>query len=177
MIAAPLQRRYSTCLKIFLVHRLFFSGGAMKIPVFFAFVVLVAACLWLGGCKTLQLPTGKGYTHLCQTYVGHDSSKLVDSWGPPGRTFNAPNDQKVFVFVETKNEYTMNPLAHSALIEYPPNVDSRKSGPGEATKAVLGQSVSAMDYCITYFEVDKNSRVQKAFWKGDCKSLENPQAK
>ena len=149
----------------------------MKFPIFFAAVILVALCLCLGGCKTLQLPTGKGYTGLCQTYVGHDSRTLVDSWGPPGRTFNAPNDQKVFVYVETKDEYSMNPLAHSALIEYPPNVDSRKSGPGEVTKTVVGQTVRAMDYCITYFEVSEQSQVLKAFWKGDCKSLEKPQAK
>ena len=149
----------------------------MKFSILLPLVVLGAVCLCSGGCKTLQLPTGKGYTGLCQTYVGHDSGILVDSWGAPGRTFNAPNDQKVFVYVETKDEYTMNPLAHSALIEYPPNVDGRKSGPGEIAPGVVGQSVPAMDYCITYFEVSKKNQVRKALWKGDCKSLEKTQAK
>ncbi|OQY41738.1 MAG: hypothetical protein B6240_14795 [Desulfobacteraceae bacterium 4572_87] len=148
----------------------------MKFSVFPVAVILVAMGCCFGGCKTPQLPTGKGYTGLCQTYVGHDSSALVDSWGPPGRTFDAANDQKVFVYVETRDEYSMNPLAHSALIEYPPNVDARKSGVGEVTKTVVGQSVPAMDYCITYFEVNGNNQVRKAFWKGDCKSLEKPKA-
>ncbi len=175
LIAAMRHRRYIVSLKILLVHILNLSGGAMKFSIFLAAVALVALCLCLGGCKTLQLPTGKGYTDLCQTYVGHDSTTLVDSWGGPGRTFNAPNDQKVFVYVETKSEYSMNPLAHSALIEYPPNVDGRKSGPGEVTPTVVGQSVPAMDYCITYFEVNKQNQVWKVYWKGDCKSLEKTQ--
>ena len=149
----------------------------MKFSIFLGVVVLVALSLGFGGCKMIQLPTGKGYTALCQTYVGHDSSTLVDSWGGPGRTFDAPNDQKVFVYVETKSEYTMNPLAHTALIEYPPNVDGRKSAPGEVTSTVVGQSVTAMDYCITYFEIDKKNLVRKVFWKGDCRSLEKTQAK
>jgi hypothetical protein len=147
----------------------------MKFFTTLTFVVLGTFCLWLGGCKTMQLPTGKGYTDLCQTYVGHSSNRLVDSWGPPGRVFNAPNDNKVLVYVETKDEYTMNPLAHSALIEYPPNVDARKSNPGEVTQGVVGQSVPAMDYCITYFDVNKKDQVQKVYWKGTCKSLEKTQ--
>ncbi len=137
--------------------------------------ISMSVCLLFSGCKTLHFPTGKGYTELCRTYVGAESSRLVDSWGPPGRTFNAPGDKKVFVYVETKNEYAMNPLAHSALIEYPPNIDSRKSGPGEVTATVVGQSVPAMDYCITYFDVDRENKVEKAYWKGDCKSLDKTQ--
>jgi hypothetical protein len=155
---------------------LLLSGGPMKFSIFLSFAVLGALGLCFGGCKTLQLPTGKGYTDLCQTYVGKDSSTLVNSWGAPGRIFDASGGQKVFVYVETKDEYSMNPLAHSALIEYPPNVDGRKSGPGEVTSTVVGQSVPAMDYCITYFEVDKKNQVQKVFWKGICKSLEKSQA-
>jgi hypothetical protein len=148
----------------------------MKFSIFLPLVVLGALGLCFGGCKTLQLATGKGYTNLCQTYVGHDSSTLVNSWGSPGRIFNASGGQKVFVYVDTMSEYTINPLAHSALIEYPPNVDARKSGPGEVTSTVVGQSVPAMDYCITYFEVGKKDQVQKVFWKGSCKSLDKTQA-
>ena len=140
-----------------------------------ALILVVLGTLCLGGCKTMSLSTGKGYTDLCQTYVGHSSSTLLDSWGPPGRIFNAPKGQKVLVYVETKDEYTMNPLAHSALIEYPPNVDGRKSNPGEVTQGVLGQSIPAMDYCITYFEVDPKNLVRKVYWKGACKSLEKTQ--
>ena len=134
--------------------------------------LLVCVALAGSGCKTLTLPTGRGYTQLCQDYVGHDASRLVNAWGYPGRTFDAADKTKVFVYVETRDEYTLNPLAHSALIEYPPRVDPRSGLAGETSGNVTGQSVSSMDYCITYFEVDKNSRVLRAFWKGNCKALE-----
>ena len=135
-------------------------------------MVFIFAVFVFSGCKTLGLPTGKGYTRLCQNYVGHDSSKLVDSWGQPGRTFDSSDHKKVFVYVETRDEYTLNPLAHSALIEYPPRIDPRKGRTGETEGNVTGQTVSSMDYCITYFEVGEDNMVIRAFWKGDCKSLE-----
>jgi len=135
--------------------------------VFFMYAVFLSS-----GCKTMGLPTGQGYTQMCQEYVGYDARKLIDSWGHPGRTFDAGDHNKVFVYVETRDEYTLNPLAHSALIEYPPRVDPRQSKRGETVGNVTGQSVSSMDYCITYFEVDKENTVVRAFWKGNCRSLE-----
>jgi len=142
-----------------------------QIIILFSMVFIFTAFIF-SSCKTLGLPTGKGYTRLCQNYVGYDASRLVDSWGQPGRTFDAPDHKKVFVYVETRDEYTLNPLAHSALIEYPPRIDPRKGRTGETEGNVTGQSVSSMDYCITYFEVGEDKKVIRAFWKGDCKSLE-----
>lgn len=144
----------------------------MKQTIILFSTVFILTALICSGCKSLGFPTGKGYTKLCQIYVGNDASKLVDSWGQPGRTFDAPDHKKVFVYVETRDEYTLNPLAHSALIEYPPRIDPRKGRTGETVGNVTGQSVSSMDYCITYFEVGKDNKVIRAFWKGDCKSLE-----
>jgi len=144
----------------------------MKQHLMLSFLVGVAVAIAGSGCKTLSLPTGKGYTQLCQEYVGHDARKLIDQWGYPGRTFDAADEKKVFVYVETRDEYTLNPLAHSALIEYPPRVDPRSGRSGETEGNVTGQSVPSMGYCITYFEVDKGNKILRAFWKGDCKSLE-----
>ncbi len=144
----------------------------MKQTLIKSFFFFMFVALSVSGCKTLSLPTGKGYTELCQEYVGHDAGKLVNSWGYPGRTFDAADQGKVFVYVETRDEYTLNPLAHSALIEYPPRVDPRSGRTGETAGNVTGQSVSSMDYCITYFEVNKDNKIIRAFWKGDCKSLE-----
>ena len=135
-------------------------------------IVFIFAVFIFSGCKTPGLPTGKGYTNLCQNYVGHDASRLVDSWGQPGRTFDASDDKKVFVYVETRDEYTLNPLAHSAPIEYPPRIDPRKGRTGETEGNVTGQTVPSMDYCITYFEVGEDNTIIRALWKGDCKSLE-----
>jgi hypothetical protein len=72
------------------------------------------------------------------------------------------------------DSYAINPMSHSGFIEYPPRIDTRKSQPGEVVGNVLGQSISSMDYCITYFEVDENNRITRVLWRGDCKALENP---
>jgi len=135
-------------------------------PFFFIFLVGL-----LGACGKYTLPTAKGYSQLCQTYVGHDSKDLIEQWGQPGRTYQRPDKGEVFVYVETRDEYTLNPLAHSALIEYPPRIDPRKGGP-EVLGDVVGSSRPSMDYCITYFEVNKEHEVVKAIWKGDCKGIE-----
>jgi hypothetical protein len=147
-------------------------GGFMKQTIASSFFFFMFVALAVPGCKTLSLPTGAGYTQMCQEYVGSDARKLTDEWGYPGRTFDASDQSKVFVYVETRDEYTLNPLSHSALIEYPPRVDPRSSRTGESVGNVTGQTVSSMDYCITYFEVDKDNKIVRAFWKGDCKSLE-----
>ncbi|MCF8146534.1 MAG: hypothetical protein K9N21_21715 [Deltaproteobacteria bacterium] len=139
----------------------------IKISLFFIGVALTCP-----GCKTLSLPTGRGYTQLVQEYVGHEADRLVNEWGYPGRTFDAPDQGKVYVYVETRDEYTLNPLAHSALIEYPPRVDPRSGRTGESAGKVTGQTVSSMNYCITYFEVNKDNQIVGVFWKGDCKALE-----
>jgi len=144
----------------------------MKQIVTISGAVFMSVAIACSGCETLRLPTGKGYTHLCQGYVGLDAQKLINAWGHPGRTFQASDRKKVFVYVETRDEYSLNPLAHSALIEYPPRVDPRAGEMGETSGDVTGQSVSSMDYCITYFEVDKDNKIGRVFWKGDCKSVE-----
>ncbi len=136
------------------------------LPFFFIFVVLV----W-GGCGNYHLPTSKGYTQLCQAYVGRDSNELISQWGQPGRTFETPDKGAVLVYVETRDEYTLNPLAHSALIEYPPRIDPRKDRP-EMAGDVIGRYHPSMDYCITYFEVNKDNKIVRVIWKGDCKGIE-----
>ncbi|MFO7987702.1 MAG: hypothetical protein R6U38_17710 [Desulfatiglandaceae bacterium] len=146
----------------------------MRTMLTLACFLTAAISLSVSGCKSMSFPSAKGYTELCQTYVGEDSSKLINAWGYPGRKFDAGNNSEVFVYVETRDEYTLNPLAHSALIEYPPRIDPRTSTPAERTGKgnVIGQSIDSMDYCITYFEVNKDNKVTKAIWRGDCKSLE-----
>ncbi len=132
------------------------------------FLILIVLVFW--GCGNYTLPTSKGYTQLCQIYVGHDSSDLIDQWGQPGRTFETPNKGEVLVYVETKDEYTLNPLAHSALIEYPPRIDPRKDRP-EIIGDVIGRYYPSMDYCITYFEVNKDNKIVRVIWKGDCTGI------
>lgn len=138
----------------------------IRIPFFFILILLIS-----GSCGNYAFPTGKGYSQLCQSYVGHDSGDLINQWGQPGRTFEAPDRGEVLVYVETRDEYTLNPLAHSALIEYPPRIDPREGQPQE-TGDIIGRCSPSMDYCITYFEVNKDKKIVKVIWKGDCKAIE-----
>ena len=135
--------------------------------VFPAAMLLVTAC-----AGSLILPTPKGYSQLCERYVNADAQDLIRAWGYPGRTFASKDGKQVFVYVETRDEYTLNPLAHSALIEYPPRLDPRKALPEAQAKNVYGQPMESMDYCMTYFEVGKDNKIQKVYWKGDCRSQE-----
>ena len=139
----------------------------LSVFVFLAAMLLITACS--GG---LVLPTPKGYSQLCERYVNADSQVLIKSWGYPGRTFQSKDGKQVYVYVETRDEYTLNPLAHSALIEYPPRMDPRKALPEAQAKHVYGQPVDSMDYCMTYFEVGKDNKIQQVYWKGDCRSQE-----
>ena len=139
----------------------------LSVFVFLAAMLLITACS--GG---LVLPTPKGYSQLCERYVNADSQVLIKSWGYPGRTFQSKDGKQVYVYVETRDEYTLNPLAHSALIEYPPRMDPRKALPEAQAKHVYGQPVDSMDYCMTYFEVGKDDKIQQVYWKGDCRSQE-----
>ena len=135
--------------------------------------IFLAAILSITACSgSLILPTARGYSQLCERYVGEDSQKLIKSWGYPGRTFDAKDGKEVFIYVETRDEYTLNPLAHSALIEYPPRMDPRKALPEAQAKNVYGLPMDSMDYCMTYFEVGNDNQVIRAYWKGDCKSRE-----
>jgi len=145
----------------------------MKTISLLSFFLVAIVGFSVSGCKSVSLPTPKGYTESCQTYVGGDSSKLINSWGIPGRTFDAKDQKKVLVYVETRDEYTLNPLAHSALIEYPPRIDPRTSSTAVNADGVIGQPIDSMDYCITYFEVDKENKITKSIWRGDCKALES----
>jgi hypothetical protein len=166
--AVPREQLQRWTVRVYTQHKEVFMKQVL-VPFFLLFLLVAST---VSGCKTISLPTGRGYTQLCQEYVGHDAGLLIDAWGYPGRTFDAPDQKKVFVYVETRDEYTLNPLAHSALIEYPPRIDPRSTRSGETEGNVTGLSVPSMDYCITYFEVDKNNQIIKALWKGDCKSLE-----
>ena len=145
----------------------------MKALKWLSLFIFLAAMLFITACAgSLILPTPKGYSQLCERYINADSQALIRSWGYPGRTFEAEGGKQVYVYVETRDEYTLNPLAHSALIEYPPRLDPRKALPEVQAKNVYGQPVESMDYCMTYFEVGKDDKIIQVYWKGDCRSLE-----
>ena len=119
----------------------------------------------LAGCGGYSLPTTGGYTRLCQDYVGHDVGDLTYDWGYGGKTIRAPDGNKVYVYVEMKDPFAINPLDHPALIVYPMPI-----GYEGADKDVMGRFYTGMGYCITYFEIDKSSKILRVIWEGDCKA-------
>lgn len=129
---------------------------------------LVIALPWClsAGCTTVRTASPEGYSQLCESYVGQPCISLTSHWGYPGRTYCTREGGKVLVYLETQNEYALNPLAHAALIEYPPEMSRGKTCGG-----VTGLYVPSMDYCITYVCVDGSGRVTKVLWKGDCRAL------
>lgn len=131
------------------------------------FVLLLTGCT-----EGIRVASPKGYSQLCERYVGKDSREIIDAWGYPGRTYEEKDGGKVLVYVETRDEYALNPLAHMALLVYPPEVEPRMTS---ADGRVVGAPVPSMDYCITYVYVNKDKKIVKTLWKGDCRSLERQQ--
>lgn len=121
----------------------------------------------LGGCGGYSFPTIGGYIQLCQDYVGHDVGDLTHDWGYVGKTISAPDGNKVYVYVEMKDPFAINPLAHPALIVYPRPIDY-----GDETSDVMGRFYTGMGYCITYFEIDKSNKIVRVIWEGDCQAKE-----
>lgn len=137
-----------------------------------AFPVLsfIMAAAFLGACANMNLPSAKGYSDLCQVYVSQDVNRIIDEWGYPGRTYDEKGGGRVLTYVETRDEYAINPLAHMALIQTPPR-PAYEQAEAKGASGVIGQPVTSMDYCITYVYVDKNNKIQSILWRGDCKAL------
>ena len=133
----------------------------------------VAIGLILLSCGSYHFPTAKGYSQLCQSFVGQNHEKLIRAWGQPGRTYDGPGPNETMVYVYTIDEYSINPMAHAALLEFPPRVDMNDVKPEDTTSNVIGEYVPSTDYCVTYFEVKPDGTVNEVIWKGNCTALEH----
>jgi len=81
-----------------------------------ATVVLIVT---LGACATAG-----GFRKKMNTWVGHDVSALITTWGPPGQTFDVPNGSKVYSWlwvgntVVTTNYYSYLNMVQSGAVTY-----------------------------------------------------------
>ncbi|MBI5743067.1 MAG: hypothetical protein HY952_00810 [Elusimicrobia bacterium] len=116
-------------------------------------LTLCAAAL-LCGCATTA-----NYKKVTGSWVGADAQTLVDSWGYPARTIQAPNGNTVYEYSFEESYQTSRYTTYS----YNP-----KTGNGYAT--TYGGDTLRF-YCRTYFEVDEKKKVVKARFKGNsCKA-------
>ena len=121
---------------------------------------LLLALLLLAGCAT----TAK-YEAKLNSWVGADANSLVNSWGYPKSSFDAPNGNKVYVY-QNAGSITM-PTTYQTTA----NVTSYgNTAYGNATTNVYGGQTLNF-WCKTFFEVDSTNRIVRWRWEGNrCKS-------
>jgi len=132
-----------------------------------AFTIIFITGLFLG-CSTIptQPWTSMGYTQRCQSYVGRDIKILIDAWGHPHRKLTTDDGNKVYVFREVISRYNLDITSYTALVDYPPFIRHP-----EVNEDVTGGYI-AWENCVTYFETNKENKIVKVVWKGDCKAQE-----
>lgn len=118
--------------------------------------VFIAALAALCGCATTA-----NYRKAVDSWVGADAQRLVDSWGYPARTFDAPNGNTVYEYASSETYQTSRFTTYT----YNPRTNS-----GYAS-TYGGDTLSF--YCKTYFEINAAKKVVKASFKGNsCKATE-----
>lgn len=138
------------------------TNRKLLVLLFIAFILFSS-----GACTTtLTTMTSKGYIQLCQSFVGQDTKSLVDRWGYPNRTLKTTDGNKVYVYREIIDPYSIDITEYTALVEYPPFIRHP-----DITGDVIGGFYLG-ENCVTYFEVNQSSKVVKSVWKGDCRAKE-----
>ena len=107
-------------------------------------------------------PTVSGYKNLCESWVGNTETSLVDSWGYPTRTFNAPNGNKVHYYGASSSYKTPTKI----------NTRSTHTGYGNYSHRSNVTGGNVINYiCNTYFELnDLGIIISYKFNGNSCKS-------
>lgn len=118
--------------------------------------VLVILPIFISACATT-----KKYEAVLNSWMGSDVNNLINSWGYPQGTFDAPNGNKVYVYSRggsvrmpqtyqtTANVYGYGNMAY-----------------GTATTNVYGGQTLHF-WCNTFFEVDSSQRIVRWRWEGN----------
>jgi len=103
---------------------------------------LFAMVLVLSGCASRER-----YETELQSYVGKPISVVMDSWGYPSGSFEAPNGNLVYVW-DKQSQYISPPTVQTSVFG--------GSGRGISTGIGFGFGGYAQQLrCQTFFEVDK----------------------
>jgi hypothetical protein len=132
-------------------------------------ISLLCVLAFSGGCANMRPATpatAKGYTELCQSYVGQDVSDLFANWGGSDRTFTEADGTKVYGYVKAKRSGMYYELEPAGLMRYPPHLES---------PVVSGDVIfddSGFGWCMTYFVADRENKIVKVIWTGRCRARE-----
>ncbi|PQA49441.1 hypothetical protein [Amnimonas aquatica] len=117
---------------------------------------LTAVLLTLAGCATRER-----YESELQTWVGKNISAVMDAWGYPSGSFEAPSGNVVYVW-DRQDTYMSGPSVQTGIY-----TGGRYSG--FFTGFGFGSDVRSLR-CQTYFEVDKQKTILTWRTKGnDCR--------
>jgi hypothetical protein len=117
---------------------------------------LLSILLAIVGCAT----TAK-YEEVLNTWIGADVNQLVDSWGYPQNSFEAPNGNKVYTY-SSSGQITMPTQTNSNYNIYGNTIYG-------STTTTGGQTINLS--CTTHFEADPTGRIVKWSYKGNqCKT-------
>lgn len=110
--------------------------------------LVVLSFLALAGCATTM-----NYKRMVDTWIGHNITELVGSWGYPTRTFTAPNGNTVYAYERAASYVaTMNTPTYSTVNGYG-NTATVTNWGGNSF------AVPVTNYCYTYFEVNVSSQI------------------
>jgi hypothetical protein len=122
--------------------------------------------MFFAACATTSTKTSKGYTQMCLDFVGKDIENVIEQWGYPDRTLREAAEGNVYVYQQIKDPFGLDKIDYTPLIDYPPFIRYPEIN-GEVTGGYArGQN------CLTYFETDREDRIIKVMWKGDCTAEE-----
>jgi len=107
------------------------------------------ATLLLAGCAT----TGN-YERILQSWMGNDVNGLIEAWGPPSSTFDMPNGNKTYTWLNVNGSTgyaNYNPYTRSAY------------------------AMSTTWWCKTTFTSEPSGRLISWHWEGNaCRSKYSP---
>lgn len=109
-------------------------------------IVLMACAFTLLACAT----TAK-YAAVCDTWLGHNINELVNAWGYPQSSFDAPNGNKVYVYSKS-GSFTMPTQYQTTANVY----GSGNYAYGTSTTNVYGGQTFNFS-CNTFFEVNSSN--------------------
>lgn len=112
------------------------------------------------------------YTKKMETWLGHSSKELVDSWGYPNQSTNSPDGKLVLIY--TYNSQYQMPTYQLPTVTFNQGY-SYNRGNNYAGNSIVnhgavmnGQVVEV--YCYTYFTVTNQNIIESFSWKGNaCK--------
>lgn len=115
-------------------------------------IYLTTLAVLLSGCATTAR-----YETVLNTWMGENVNNLVNSWGYPQKSFNAPNGNMVYMYGNSSS-YTMPTQTNTTY-----NIIGNSAYGNSMTTG--GQTVNY--WCRTYFEVNESNTIVNWRWEGN----------